>query len=53
MGYRIEGGWLRRVNGVDVERRPVLHLGSHWPSGHPIGYLFHYTAGCGSDLRTS
>ncbi len=50
MGYQVEGGWLRRVNGVDVERRPVLHLGTHWPSGHPIGYLFHYTAGCGSDL---
>ena len=50
MGYEIEGGWLRRVNGVDIKRRPVPHLGAGWPRGHPIGYLFHYTAGCGSDI---
>lgn len=50
MGYDIEGGWFRRVNGIPVERRPVRHFGGRWPRGHPIGYLFHYTAGCGSDL---
>jgi hypothetical protein len=38
------------VNGVDVVRRPVGHFGGPWPRGHPIGYLFHYTAGCGSDI---
>jgi hypothetical protein len=50
VGYNLEGGWLRSVNGVDVIRRPVSHFGGPWPQGHPIGYLFHYTAGCGSDL---
>lgn len=50
MGFNLEGGWLRSVNGVDVARRPVRHFGGSWPRGHPIGYLFHYTAGCGSDI---
>lgn len=50
MGFDIEGGWLRRVNGIDVHRRPVHHFGGQWPQEHPIGYVFHYTAGCGSDL---
>lgn len=26
------------------------HFGGPWPEGHPIGYVFHYTAGCGSDI---
>jgi len=50
VGYSLEGGWLQTVNGIDVVRRPVKHFGGAWPQGHPIGYLFHYTAGCGSDL---
>jgi N-acetylmuramoyl-L-alanine amidase-like protein len=50
MGYDLEGGWLRTVNGIDVARRPVKHFGGPWPRDHPIGYLFHYTAGCGSDI---
>jgi hypothetical protein len=50
VGYNLEGGWLRSANGIDVARRPVRHFGAAWPRGHPIGYLFHYTAGCGSDL---
>lgn len=50
MGYSLDGGWLERVNGMDVARRPVSHHGTHWPQGHPLGYLFHYTAGCGSDI---
>ncbi|HEX9123848.1 MAG TPA: N-acetylmuramoyl-L-alanine amidase [Actinomycetota bacterium] len=50
MGYDLEGAWLRTVNGRNVARRPVSHFGDPWPRGHPIGYLFHYTAGCGSDL---
>lgn len=50
LGYNLQGGWLRSVNGIDVARRPVRNFGGSWPSGHPIGYLFHYTAGCGSDI---
>ncbi len=50
MGFNLEGGWLRSVNGIDVTRRPVRYFGAAWPRGHPIGYLFHYTAGCGSDI---
>lgn len=50
MGYNLEGGWLGSVNGIDVTRRPVANFGAHWPGRHPIGYLFHYTAGCGSDI---
>jgi hypothetical protein len=50
LGYNLEGGWLRSVNGVDVARRPVRSFGGSWPRRHPIGYLFHYTAGCGSDI---
>jgi hypothetical protein len=50
VGYNLEGGWLRSVNGVDVIPRPVHHFGGPWPQDHPIGYLFHYTDGCGSDL---
>lgn len=38
------------MNGIDVVRRPVGHFGGPWPRGHPTGYLFHYTAGCGSDI---
>lgn len=50
MGYNLEGGWLRSANGLDVARRPVRSFDGPWPRGYPIGYLFHYTAGCGSDL---
>jgi hypothetical protein len=50
MAYKLEGGWLSSVCGIDVTRRPVRHFGGPWPNGHPIGYLFHYTAGCGSDI---
>lgn len=50
MGYNLEGGWLRSVNGIDVARRPVRNFGGAWPGGYPIGYVFHYTAGCGSDI---
>ena len=50
MGYDLEGAWLRSVNGLHVTWRPVSGFGSPWPRGHPIGYLFHYTAGCGSDI---
>lgn len=50
VGYRLEGDWLRNVNGVEVTSRPVKNFGGAWPLGHPIGYVFHYTAGCGSDI---
>lgn len=50
MGYNLQGGWLRSVNGLEVARRPVGHFGGPWRRGHPIGYLFHFTAGCGADL---
>jgi N-acetylmuramoyl-L-alanine amidase len=38
------------VNGVGVARRPVHNFGGPWQRGRPIGYLFHYTAGCGTDI---
>lgn len=47
---RISRGWLEEVDGRAVTRKPVAARGGTWPEARPIGIIFHYTAGCGSDL---
>lgn len=44
--------WFTEVNGLPVIRRPVTAKGGTWAKGHPVGIVFHYTAGCGSDLSS-
>ncbi len=48
--YEIEHGWFRTVNGRPVVRRDVGLPTTYYHDGHPIGILWHYTAGCGSDI---
>lgn len=52
MSYRlgVNPKWFRKVNGLPVIKRPVSPYGGSWKDGHPEGIIFHYTAGCGSDL---
>lgn len=47
---KVERGWIDKVAGRPVIRRPVAYHGGSWPRGWPIGFVWHYTAGCGSDL---
>ncbi len=44
--------WFTNIGGHEVIRCavPTSLRGGRWPKGHPIGIVFHYTAGCGSDL---
>lgn len=50
MAYEAKNGWFSTVNGREVIRRPVRAKGGTWKHGHPVGVVWHYTAGCGSDL---
>lgn len=49
--YKQKDGWFTEVNGHAVRKRNYgLRHASGWPRGNPKGILFHYTAGCGSDI---
>lgn len=50
MSYTERNGWFTKVNGHGITRRD-LNLGSTtYTAGFPKGILWHYTAGCGSDI---
>lgn len=50
---KVRRGWVERVAGREVARRPVPYHGGPWPRGWPVGIVWHYTAGCGSDLSAT
>jgi len=52
MSYERDGEWFTEVNGIRVIKvdDPDIKHGGPWPNGNPIGYLFHYTAGPGTNL---
>ncbi|HXH24345.1 MAG TPA: peptidoglycan recognition family protein [Vicinamibacterales bacterium] len=50
MNVQIKGGRILSLNGRRVIQRSVPHHGGRWATHRPCGIVFHYTAGCGSDL---
>lgn len=48
--YTIEQGWFGQVNGVPVVKKPVDYSTTTYRAGHPIGILWHFTAGCSDDI---
>jgi hypothetical protein len=49
--FKQTNGWLTEVNGHKVVKKDYgLRYGGAWGNGRPDGVLFHYTAGCGSDI---
>ncbi len=47
---KVRRGWVLEVAGRQVTRVPVRTHGGRWPRGHPIGVVFHYTAGCSGSI---
>lgn len=48
--YDIRNGWVTRLDGVDVIKRPADMPHTTWVTGGPHGILWHYTAGCNDDI---
>ncbi len=50
-GTIFRAGWLVRLHGAEVRRRDIGIPTTYWTNHqHPVGILFHYTAGCNGDL---
>lgn len=49
-GTRMDAGYFTSVGGRHVSERHLKIPTTTWEHGHPIGIVFHYTAGCSSDL---
>jgi hypothetical protein len=50
VAFSFGSGWFTRVNGVRVIHHDVGLGSTTYTAGYPRGILFHYTAGCGSDI---
>ena len=50
MSWKVDHGWFSNVNGVDVTKRDVGLSTTTYTYGNPRAVIFHYTAGCGSDI---
>jgi hypothetical protein len=50
VAFSFSSGWFTRVNGVRVIQRDVGLGHTTYTVGYPRGVLWHYTAGCGSDI---
>ncbi len=50
MTYKLDHGWMTEVSGIRVIKRDVGLATTYYNNRRPIGILFHFTAGCGSDI---
>jgi hypothetical protein len=52
--YTAAGGWFTNVNGHGIVKHPlpanILSSATSWAAKGPQGIVFHYQAGCGSDI---
>jgi len=52
VSYSTNNGWFTKVNDLPVVKRDVGLNHTTYTSGFPKAILFHYTAGCGSDISS-
>lgn len=52
MSWKVDKGWFTDVNGIPVIKRDVGLGSTTYTAGYPKAVIFHYTAGCGSDISS-